>query len=437
MELDDDHIKKLFSSKLEHYEVEVPEAVWSKIEKKLIASSTTPAFVVSKNTLGKKIQRMVVASASIAAMIIALLYLLPEQNDNIPSTSMLSMSSKIDSDKSDKDLHLYSSHRAMANGALPKNVDAVANSYTAESDLDEKQVAQASTSDYSEANKHSIVTGLNVIEDGKANVSEIDLDNKDRDNKSILANTSELDNEIASKIEAFKKEGDLQNNILAQVDNGTQKHRSEKLELGLNGGSSVSSSNQFNKDYSSPYSDNYLVSLRSAKTNMEHNQPITFGITISKQLSNKLSIESGITYAYLSSKLGAGETNVFRKRNMQYFHYLGIPLTLNYSFAQWNKFVFYSSLGGMIQKDLWGRRTTYTYIGSSNSEYSTKEKISQRNPQFSIHGGLGTSYPIYDKLRIYTKIGAAYYIANNNEYETIYSDRKWLFNFNLGLRFEF
>lgn len=438
MELDDDHIKDLFSSKFTHFEPEVPDATWSKIEAKLGVASAAPVIPISKNKISKKILRISVAATGIAAMLIALVYLLPQQADNASSIT-LSKSNIIKSKILLGDFNKHASYRAIATNYESKIEHAKTKSHlgtTQNKSLTKDIQKQNSFLNESWAKDAYTKTTSKTDVEVNSNNTLADHNNTKLQKPSGQA---QLNDEIAAKIAAFKEEGDNQKNLLAQNDVQIRhKKGSEKLGIGLNGGSSVSSSDQFNSDYKSPYPDgNPVTALRSTTTRLKHNQPITFGITISKQISSKLSIESGITYAYLSSKLGAGDTNDFRKKDMQYFHYLGIPLTLNYTFAQWNRFIFYSSLGGMVQKDLWGRRTTHTYLGTSDSEYSTKEKISQRNPQFSIHGGLGASYPLYDKLHVYTKIGAAYYIGANNEYETIYSDKKWLFNFNLGLRFEF
>lgn len=173
---------------------------------------------------------------------------------------------------------------------------------------------------------------------------------------------------------------------------------------------------------------------------MEHDQPISFGLTLSKQISDKLSVESGLTYSYLSSRVRNANAN-FRVEETQKIHYLGIPLNLNYTLFTFNNFNLYASIGGMLEKDIYGE---YRKLGvgesadfNSTAQEEEVTKISQRNPQLSVNAGVGISYPLIQNLRIYGKAGGAYYFDAGNQYKTIYSDRKIVMDLNIGFRYEF
>ena len=179
---------------------------------------------------------------------------------------------------------------------------------------------------------------------------------------------------------------------------------------------------------------------------MEHDQPISFGITLSKYLFDNLSVETGVVYSYLHSKT-RNTNNNFRVEEVQKLHYIGIPLNMNYNLFTLRKLNIYASVGGMVEKDLYGefRRMKEAQEGQTitlngGEEESTEmvvEKISQRNSQISVNAGVGLSYPLYDRLRLYGKIGGAYYFDAGNEHKTIYSDRKIVMDLNVGLRYEF
>ncbi|QRX64584.1 outer membrane beta-barrel protein [Dysgonomonadaceae bacterium zrk40] len=173
---------------------------------------------------------------------------------------------------------------------------------------------------------------------------------------------------------------------------------------------------------------------------MEHDQPLSFGLTLSKQISDKLSVESGLTYSYLSSRVRNANAN-FRVEETQKIHYLGIPLNLNYTLFTFNNFNIYASLGGMLEKDIYGE---YRKLGvgesadfNSTAQEEEVTKISQRNPQLSVNAGVGISYPLIQNLRVYGKAGGAYYFDAGNQYKTIYSDRKIVMDLNIGFRYEF
>lgn len=173
---------------------------------------------------------------------------------------------------------------------------------------------------------------------------------------------------------------------------------------------------------------------------MEHDQPLSFGLTLSKQINDKLSVESGLTYSYLSSRVRNANAN-FRVEETQKIHYLGIPVNLNYTLFTFGNFNLYASLGGMLEKDIYGE---YRKLGvgesadfNSTAQEEEVTKISQRNPQLSVNAGVGLSYPLIQNLRVYGKAGGAYYFDAGNQYKTIYSDRKIVMDLNIGLRYEF
>ncbi|MGI6572008.1 MAG: outer membrane beta-barrel protein [Fermentimonas sp.] len=172
---------------------------------------------------------------------------------------------------------------------------------------------------------------------------------------------------------------------------------------------------------------------------MEHDQPISFGITLSKELIDGLSIESGLVYSYLFSKV-RNESSSLDAIESQHLHYIGVPLNVNYTVFSLNKLNLYASVGGMIEKDVYGNNKKLSEeetIGNGQSLKRKVEPISQRNSQLSLNVGVGLSYPLYNRLRLYGKIGGAYYFDAENEYKTIYSDQKIVFDLNVGLRYEF
>jgi hypothetical protein len=173
---------------------------------------------------------------------------------------------------------------------------------------------------------------------------------------------------------------------------------------------------------------------------MEHDQPVSFGITVSKAIVDNLYIETGLVYSYLYSKARNASAN-FKVNETQRLHYIGVPLNVNYNVLSLSKFNIYASVGGMIEKDIHG---DFRRIGAGEtmdfniqSEEVEIINISQRRPQVSINAGVGVSYPVYNRIRLYGKIGGAYYFDAKNEYKTIYSDRKIVMDLNVGLRYEF
>ena len=211
---------------------------------------------------------------------------------------------------------------------------------------------------------------------------------------------------------------------------------------------SVASDNK----YMTEANKNLQVQTNNATNNvseMEHDQPVSFGITVSRYLFDDLSIETGLVYSYLHSKT-RNTDNYSQVDEVQKLHYLGIPLNVNYNLFSLRQLNVYASIGGMVEKDVYGefrrieeRQATANFNkaseqnASEGSEEKEITKISQRNPQISVNAGVGLSYPIYDRLRLYGKVGGAYYFDAKNQHKTIYSDRKIVMDLNVGVRYEF
>lgn len=183
-----------------------------------------------------------------------------------------------------------------------------------------------------------------------------------------------------------------------------------------------------------------LNNTAGLEAEMEHSQPVSFGVTVSKSLIDDLYVETGFVYSYLYSKT-RNHNIVSQENETQRLHYIGIPLNLNYNLFSLSGLNIYASIGGMVEKDVYGEyrrvkegQSTETNNPSSEMEITT---ISQRNPQLSVNAGVGVSYPIYNDLKLYGKIGGAYYFDANNQHSTIYSDSKIVMDLSLGIRYEF
>lgn len=171
----------------------------------------------------------------------------------------------------------------------------------------------------------------------------------------------------------------------------------------------------------------------------EHAQPVSFGLLVAKPLFDGFSVETGLVYTYLHSK--ARNTNIGSKiQETQCFHYLGIPLNINYNVFSFSGLDVYVSAGGMVEKDVAGKRQFQAEIPAVSdgvSEEWISERIKQENPQISVNAGIGMSYPVYNKINMYGKIGGSYYFNAKNTHNTIYSDKKLMLDLNVGFRYEF
>ena len=80
-------------------------------------------------------------------------------------------------------------------------------------------------------------------------------------------------------------------------------------------------------------------------SHMDHKFPVSVGFSVHKYRSPRLHIGTGLVYTYMSSK--AEIEGAFNYRYRQRLHYLGIPLTVNYSVFDRGRFDIYFSGGAM------------------------------------------------------------------------------------------
>lgn len=235
------------------------------------------------------------------------------------------------------------------------------------------------------------------------------------------------------------------------------RRREKRLKLGLalsNVTGNSSSSSEYAALYGSPvtrqihsfsetsgdFPDSYgYVSVlqsnegREVSSSVKNYQPIQVGVTLAYPFTDRLSLESGLTYSCLISDLSSG-TDKGNYRIRQSLHYLGLPLNLRYDFLKINSFSMYSSLGGQMEKCVSGKTVT-DYFSMGEKISSEKGKIMVEPLQWSVNAHVGAQYSFTGWAGIYLEAGAAYYFRNNSPVNCIYSERPLNFSLRAGVRF--
>ena len=166
------------------------------------------------------------------------------------------------------------------------------------------------------------------------------------------------------------------------------------------------------------------------KEHADHHQPIRLGLSVRYQLTNRWSVETGLTYTYLSSDIKQKYAdNPFLFMKEQKLHYIGIPVNAEYMLWENKHFNVYASAGATVEKMVKGRRE------SKNS--SQTEKVSIHPLQFSLNCAAGAELKLGNTFSIYAEPGLAYYFDNHSNVPTYYQDKPLGFNMNLGVRIKF
>lgn len=174
---------------------------------------------------------------------------------------------------------------------------------------------------------------------------------------------------------------------------------------------------------------------KNTKRNVRHNLPFRAGITFAYRINNNISIESGVSYSLLSSDFTEGSDKNFIETH-QTLHYIGIPINVRYNFLSWNKLDFYGSAGVIAEQCIAAKQNT-DYIIDNRIEKSGTENIGEKPLQFSADIAAGIQFNATSLIGIYIEPGLAYHFKKRSELQTIYKDRPFDFNLNIGLRFTF
>ena len=417
----DKEIRDQFKSKFDDFKVSIPDDGWDRIEKSL--NST----VVVQNLHVRRVWRIVGSVAAVAILIFgSLLFLnIPFDQEDTYISESVEKTNQLKQGASESDIQSLSSDKVQSNNdkVFADKTTGVKRKSSLFIDPIKYVRNEVNTQDIAIQDR----TDIHVIEDGASNFlsEEIEL---------IVQNQNHL---LAERISKQNDDG----LVLSIGGKGglTTFYQTVNSPMTLRS-ASISSDIQLIEE-----SEKMLSQQNKFKDNiaeMEHNQPVSFGLTVSKTLIDGLYLETGLVYSYLYSR-SKNTSTALQNRQTQSLHYLGIPLNINYNLFNIKNLNVYTSVGGMIEKDVYGRFSfseegeSQTIDATKMSESTYSQPISQRNPQLSVNAGLGLSYPLYKDLKLYGKIGGAYYFDAKNDYKTIYSDSKIVMDLSIGIRYEF
>lgn len=187
-----------------------------------------------------------------------------------------------------------------------------------------------------------------------------------------------------------------------------------------------------------PDSQGYADVMKSNSSNeisstVKNWQPIQVGVSVAYSFTDRLSIESGLTYSCLVSDLSSG-TPSGNYDIRQTLHYIGLPLALRYDFLKIKGFSLYASAGGQMEKCVAGKTLT-DYFVDGKKVSSENGRIMVEPLQWSVNAYVGAQYSFNRLVGLYIEPGAAYYFRNSSPVNCIYSERPFNFSFRAGLRF--
>lgn len=173
---------------------------------------------------------------------------------------------------------------------------------------------------------------------------------------------------------------------------------------------------------------------KAPKTDIKHKTPVSVGFSVSRFLNDRFSLQTGLNYTYLSSEWKTSGNP--HKETKQKLHFIGIPLSLSYKIAEWERIQFYAAAGAMTEVNVAGKLNVKK-IKDDIVFDKESERIRMKEWMWSVNARLGASYPLLRFLSLYAEVGAGYYFDNGSEIETIRSDKPFNVNLQAGFRLGF
>lgn len=167
-------------------------------------------------------------------------------------------------------------------------------------------------------------------------------------------------------------------------------------------------------------------------SDFKYSLPLSFGITARMPLSERWSIESGLVYTYLSTKMKG--RNIYKVDGELNLHYLGIPVNIVANIWKRSNWNIYISGGVMLEKGLSSAYTEKVYYGDRITP--TTRRTSIKGIQTSLNGALGFTYVFYNNWGIYLEPKIYYYFDNNQPISTR-TDHPFGVGIGAGVRYQF
>lgn len=164
----------------------------------------------------------------------------------------------------------------------------------------------------------------------------------------------------------------------------------------------------------------------------QHDRPITFGISLNRSLSRKWSMEAGLQYSVLKSRGTMGNGGYYIGKE-QCIHYLGIPIRMSYRLADYRRLSVYGSTGLTLDIPVYAN-VDIKYVVDNTPAVMSSKHVSPP-VKWSTNIGLGVQYRFLPKWTLYVEPSLYWYIPDDSDTHTIWTEHPLMFSAPFGIRF--
>ncbi|MDE6224721.1 MAG: outer membrane beta-barrel protein, partial [Muribaculaceae bacterium] len=170
--------------------------------------------------------------------------------------------------------------------------------------------------------------------------------------------------------------------------------------------------------------DNESAELESK---YHYNIPITFGVSLERNLNSRIGLNLGLNFTYLGSSVTYTLEEKEAKRTFNHY-YLNLPIGVNYKAATFNHCSLY--IPGRIGIDI----PLKTHISTTNPVNIKLPEINLPKLRVFVSSGVGLNYNLTRDVNLYIEPSIKYYINKTTE-PSIWEGRNFEFNIPIGIRY--
>ena len=168
-------------------------------------------------------------------------------------------------------------------------------------------------------------------------------------------------------------------------------------------------------------------------TSEKHRIPVSIGLSVHWKLTERLALETGLTYTRLASSFDRISASN-RIHQEQRVHYLGIPVRLHVQLFRHNQWSGYGTGGGSIELPLTASLSTAT-TGSATHPEAVKSHVAAP-VQFSVLAGVGVQYSLAPHIALYAEPSLQWFVPTSSDISTYRTEHQLTFIPAVGLRWE-
>jgi RNA polymerase sigma-70 factor (ECF subfamily) len=166
----------------------------------------------------------------------------------------------------------------------------------------------------------------------------------------------------------------------------------------------------------------------------EHHLPVSLQLTVSRQLSRQLSVETGLSYTLLQSTNTTGSSTAYIQER-QRLQYLGIPLRMSRQLYGKAPLSLYTSAGIMMEVPVHSTLSV-NHINNGMRTYNMENKLSVPL-QWSTSVGLGFQYDITPHIGFYLEPSLQYFFNDGSDIKSYRTEHPLNFTLPIGIRLKY